>query len=594
MKKRHHSHEMGESWAIAAALKEGPGTKEDILNHFQVFIRRFGFFFTPFSFASRSGDPQRYVHFIEKKIEELKQKEWIRESKKADAWELTEKGRGEVNIMLAELSRSGKTIDRMLRPQAVSKATFILHLVLGALKLPAALISGSVALFNDALDTLVDAFSSIIVFLGFKTGKEKAAAWFLFLCMAGTGAFALYESVNRFLHPSEVGSDPFTITAIAVSAVLSGILYFYQKLAGLRAGSLTLLAQSMDSRNHLLVAVGVAASLLAAALGLPLLDLLIGALIAVIILKGAVELLIDLIKNRGDEEGIDLSQYGFRIFEKYRERQLKSWLLYLVEEEGVCTRAEIEDEARISIDFEKISQLKAIGLAESDGIKEKALQMVNHLFEEGCLEKEEGKESGEKGEIKVSEKGKSYLDRAMRKLDRHGSPSGQSGIPGRLAVVLSSGITLFLIYLLMHRASFLRATIIEGNTLPFHFLGGIIYLVGSFRFSSSRRDLGRRGKRSGKLVTEGIYRYLRHPMYGAFILRWVGAALFTASFPIVILSLVLSSVQIFSLMWEEKELRRQFESDWEKYRNQVQRKLLFLPEWLILLMGLVLFFLRLF
>ena len=67
---------------------------------------------------------------------------------------------------------------------------------LAAIKLPAGILSGSVALINDAADTLLDALSSLVVYAGIRFNRERGANIVLVLLMLATGADDIRDVVT--------------------------------------------------------------------------------------------------------------------------------------------------------------------------------------------------------------------------------------------------------------------------------------------------------------------------------------------------------------------------------------------------------------
>jgi hypothetical protein len=144
------------------------------------------------------------------------------------------------------------------------------------------------------------------------------------------------------------------------------MLWAYQRYVGLRSGIMALITQSVDSRNHVIVAIGVIAGLVAANLQFPLLDTIVGLAIAVLILKSALELAVETIRSFGKED-IDLSRFEFGIatqYEQFRQAQLSDWMLYLVEKQGIEARSELVDRARRALDFNSIAAGRAMGLVQ--------------------------------------------------------------------------------------------------------------------------------------------------------------------------------------------------------------------------------------
>ncbi len=149
--------------------------------------------------------------------------------------------------------------------------------------------------------------------------------------------------MRRFFVPFEPEVDWFTFAATIVSALVCLVLWVYQRYVGLRSGSLALITQLVDSRNHVIIAASVTAGLIGSLLRFPLLDTLVGLAVAVLILKSAVELAVETVRSLGEEE-VDLSRYEFGIvggYGQFRQVQLRDWMLYLVEKHGVQTRTEL-------------------------------------------------------------------------------------------------------------------------------------------------------------------------------------------------------------------------------------------------------------
>ena len=74
------------------------------------------------------------------------------------------------------------------------------------------------------------------------------------------------------------------------------------------------------------------------------------------------------------------------------------------------------------------------------------------------------------------------------------------------------------------------------------------------------------------LVVDGLYRYVRNPMYVAVSLIVLGEALFAASWNLVLYWLFFfTAANVFVLGYEEPFLRRQFGATYERYARAVHR-----------------------
>jgi len=286
------------------------------------------------------------------------------------------------------MRRARAVIAKSLEPITVSKVSLVVHLLLAALKLPAAVLSGSVALLNDGIDTLLDGASSILVFLGIRWDREQTANIALVVFMLGTGGWTLYEAIAGLFKPASLTVDWLAVSAALISAILCAGLWAYQRYVGLRAGSPALITQSVDSRNHVIVAVGVLAGLGASLLRFPWLDRVVGLIIALLILKSAVELLIEIVRSRGEEE-IDLSRYRFGPAERYqgfRNRGFRSWLLFYIGKREPLNRDTMVEEVVQTLDFRQVPTLRELGVAEAHAFTaEHVREVLGTLIDEGLV-----------------------------------------------------------------------------------------------------------------------------------------------------------------------------------------------------------------
>jgi Co/Zn/Cd efflux system component len=385
---------------IAATLLDGPKTLAEILDRSYGYLRPLGLF-------KRSERQARdRMASVRQRLEELMGLGWI--VCEAGRYALTSLGREEANKRLSQLGETGALIREFLKPQAVSKVTLGVHWGLAALKLPAGLLSGSVGLLNDAVDTLLDGLSSLLVYFGIRFNKERTVNIVLVILMLATGLLTLYEAVRRFFVPVESEVGWFAFLAAIFSAVLCLVLWAYQRYVGLRGGVMALITQSVDSRNHIIVAASVTAGLVASLLHFPMLDTLVGLGVALIILKSAIELVIETVRSLGKEE-IDLSRFEFGIakqYNKFRQAQLRDWMLYLVDKQGTGTRAELVARAGRALDFDRIPAARAMGLAQGQAQAAELIERsLAELFQHGWLAGEE--------RLSVTNAGRKHLGKWM-------------------------------------------------------------------------------------------------------------------------------------------------------------------------------------
>ena len=360
----------------------------EVAEHFRSYLRWLGFF----NVAARLGrvdKHERLMDSVQETLDDLMARGWaVREGER---YALTPLGREEAAKPLADMRRTRALVAKLLHPQTVSKVSLGAHLGLAALKLPAGFLSGSVGLINDATDTLLDGLSSLLVYAGLRFDRERAVNAVLVLLMLGTGFLTCYEAVRRFFVPFEPQVDWFTFLAAIVSALVCLALWAYQRFVGVRSASMALITQSVDSRNHVIVAASVTAGLIASLLRFPLLDTLVGLAVALLILKSAIELAIEVVRSLGEEE-VDVSRYELGLvqtYQQFRQAQLCDWMLYLVANGRVLTRSELISQARRALDFGDNPTLRELGLDHQPRASEMVYQSMAALFDRGWLVGEE-------------------------------------------------------------------------------------------------------------------------------------------------------------------------------------------------------------
>ncbi|MBN1613565.1 MAG: cation transporter [Deltaproteobacteria bacterium] len=368
---------------IAICLSDGPRTVADIEEQFIAFPRSFGLFIEIFDRESIDrGDLTRDLLTDLEKMNDAGLVE-----RQGERYELTPLGYEKAAGKLAGLREAGMLARKLAEPEIVSRVSLGVHLGLAALKLPAGLLSGSVGLINDAADTLLDGLASLLVYAGFRFNKERAVNGILVLLMLGTGVFTCHEAMKRFFIPVQPEVDWFAFLAALLSALVCLALWGYQRYVGLRRGSMALITQSVDSRNHVIVALSVTAGLIAALLRFSLLDTLVGLAVAILILKSAVELGVDTVRSLREKEA-DFSRYRTGLTERYakfRRAQLRDWMLYLVKKEEGLSQAALRKRACQALDFSEIPALRELGLDRQSEAEELVEQSLTELYERGWL-----------------------------------------------------------------------------------------------------------------------------------------------------------------------------------------------------------------
>ena len=136
-------------------------------------------------------------------------------------------------------------------------------------------------------------------------------------------------------------------------------------------------------------------------------------------------------------------------------------------------------------------------------------------------------------------------------------------------------IQFFIITLHFFQWEFLpQKQIIQAS--PFsYFLGIIIIIIAFIIMLVSIKDLGKnlspfpRPINNSKLVTTGIYRFTRHPMYYSLIFISIGVFIIKLSIYYLFLTIILALIIKFKIALEEKYLMNKFKN-YLLYKNEVK------------------------
>ncbi len=140
---------------------------------------------------------------------------------------------------------------------------------------------------------------------------------------------------------------------------------------------------------------------------------------------------------------------------------------------------------------------------------------------------------------------------------------------GRIVVVVSLAVSVWDVYLLGDKRFLLPDVGVFGYLLLFAGLSIDIIAILTLRRSYSQTAQTRHENQ--KLLTHGIYRFIRDPIY-------LGVMLFSFSAPLIIRSLLgllilipIMPMLIYRIRIEEKILAKRFGKDYEEYARKTKR-----------------------
>jgi cation diffusion facilitator family transporter len=171
--------------------------------------------------------------------------------------------------------------------RAVSLSLAILGLA-GGVQVAIFVLSGSVALLADLIHNFGDALTALplgIAFLFRSLRGEKLAGLAVVLAIFVSACVALYETIQRLIHPQQL-SHLWVFAAAGIVGFLGNELAAQVRLrAGKRPSSPALIADGNHARIDGFVSLGVVVSAIVVGLGARIGDPIVGLLITLVILK---------------------------------------------------------------------------------------------------------------------------------------------------------------------------------------------------------------------------------------------------------------------------------------------------------------------
>jgi protein-S-isoprenylcysteine O-methyltransferase Ste14 len=97
--------------------------------------------------------------------------------------------------------------------------------------------------------------------------------------------------------------------------------------------------------------------------------------------------------------------------------------------------------------------------------------------------------------------------------------------------------------------------------------GFVIFFLGTFLYFKWMFFWNRAYK--GQLITEGIFKYIRHPHYASLLIIGFGIALFSFSLFALSIAIIAVPIMVWSIIDEERLLLKKYGDEYEKYKKKV-------------------------
>lgn len=199
----------------------------------------------------------------------------------------------------------------------VSRNSIIGNIILSAFKLFAGIFAQSAAMISDAVHSLSDVFSTVIVMAGVKLANKKSdnehpygherfecvAAVVLAGILFATGVGIGWAGIQKVIagnYGQIAVPGLLALVAALTSIVVKEAMYWYTRIAAKKIDSSALMADAWHHRSDAFSSVGSFAGILGARLGFPILDPLACLVICLFILKAAIDIFKDAIDKMID------------------------------------------------------------------------------------------------------------------------------------------------------------------------------------------------------------------------------------------------------------------------------------------------------
>lgn len=188
----------------------------------------------------------------------------------------------------------------------VSIHTMIMNILLSIAKLTAGILGHSSAMIADAIHTMSDVVTTVIVILGLTISSkdadqdhpyghekfESALAKLVSIILFGTGILLGYKALQNLIHGSYTQPGGIALVAAALSIVAKEFMYRYTLVTALKIQSVGMEADAWHHRSDALTSIGTFIGILGARFGLVFLDPVAAIVVSIFVMKVGVDLYI--------------------------------------------------------------------------------------------------------------------------------------------------------------------------------------------------------------------------------------------------------------------------------------------------------------
>ena len=204
----------------------------------------------------------------------------------------------------------------------VSRVSIIVNIFLSLIKFFAGVIAQSGAMISDAIHSMSDVFSTIIVMIGVKLSNKAAdkehpygherlecvAAIILSVVLMLTGILIGHDGIEK-ITSNKINEIPIpgilALIAAIISIVVKELMFWYTRHYAKMIESGSLMAEAWHHRSDSLSSVGALIGIVGARMGLPILDPFASVIICLFIAKASIDIFKDAVDKMIDHSSSD-------------------------------------------------------------------------------------------------------------------------------------------------------------------------------------------------------------------------------------------------------------------------------------------------
>jgi cation diffusion facilitator family transporter len=188
--------------------------------------------------------------------------------------------------------------------QIISNITLACNIFLFFIKTIVGIISNSLALISEAVNSLNDIITSVAIRISVKISSQspdynhqfghhaaQPLACMIIAIFAGVlGITIIQESIKRFLSPPKIIIDFYLYAVLFIAIIIKLSLFFFQKVISKKENSPAIAASGIDSINDVFASLSALLGIYLANYFHPSIDSIAGIIVALFIIKGGYDI----------------------------------------------------------------------------------------------------------------------------------------------------------------------------------------------------------------------------------------------------------------------------------------------------------------